>query len=278
MNIKDLKHIQNHQLCILKQLDYICQRESINFYMAYGSLLGTIRHQGTIPWDYDIDVFMTRSEFIRLYEVINDYLPVGLVFKCLYSNNKNIVGLARIYDVNTHIFHKDHYEKNRLDGIHIDIFILDYARAYSTWSKKIILSLCKFLSIAQLDSFEKKWLYNNFNKNLFKRLIVRSSSIISCCLSPDSLQHIISFLVTSKKVSRAYITLLDLKENSYWPVRCFEQFEFKMYEDLIVKVPYGYDELLKLKYNNYLELPPEEERYTSIMEDYIFQDFHQPKV
>lgn len=56
------------QYCLLqlvKEIDAFCKKHDITYYCAAGTVLGAIRHGGFIPWDDDIDILMTRSEFLR---------------------------------------------------------------------------------------------------------------------------------------------------------------------------------------------------------------------
>lgn len=69
------KDIQNVILSIIKDLDRFCRENNIEYYLMGGSALGAMRHQGFIPWDDDLDVFMTYDnyhKFINLYKEKGD--------------------------------------------------------------------------------------------------------------------------------------------------------------------------------------------------------------
>lgn len=68
-NMEILREIQLCQLDILKELDRVCKIYDIKYWLAYGTFLGAVRHQGFIPWDDDLDVHMTMKDF-RKFERI----------------------------------------------------------------------------------------------------------------------------------------------------------------------------------------------------------------
>ena len=87
--------IQQVSLDILKDIHSFCQKENIKYSLAYGTLIGAIRHRGFIPWDDDVDIMMPRPDyerFIRTYHSAQGYeiLPEG---------EESMIAMARVYDV-----------------------------------------------------------------------------------------------------------------------------------------------------------------------------------
>lgn len=66
--------VQSVVLKMLKVLSSICDRHEINYWLDYGTLLGSIRHKGFIPWDYEADVGMLREDYEKLLSV-SDEIP-----------------------------------------------------------------------------------------------------------------------------------------------------------------------------------------------------------
>ena len=71
---EEIKHLQDVELMILKDVVKILEKHNLNYYMYGGSLLGTIRHKGFIPWDDDIDIILFREDFDKALDILNNEL------------------------------------------------------------------------------------------------------------------------------------------------------------------------------------------------------------
>ena len=66
MNKKiDVEELKCIQMDILNSIDLFCKQNNIKYSLAFGTLLGAIRHQGYIPWDDDLDIMLLREDYTK---------------------------------------------------------------------------------------------------------------------------------------------------------------------------------------------------------------------
>ncbi len=115
--------MRSMQLEMLKYIDEICTSNNLRYYAAYGTLLGTIRHNGFIPWDDDIDLYMPRSEYEKFSELLqNDSAYYKTI--SIEENEDYFHPFAKVYDSKTTIIENGIPTKYDM-GVYIDIFIID---------------------------------------------------------------------------------------------------------------------------------------------------------
>ena len=85
----DLKHLQQIELKILKEVISICESNNLKYYAFGGTALGAVRHGGFIPWDDDIDIAMFRDDYDKLLEILDNNLSDEYYVLNLYKHEKN---------------------------------------------------------------------------------------------------------------------------------------------------------------------------------------------
>lgn len=70
----DLRRVQLIQLDMMKEIDRICRKYNLKYNIAFGTLLGAVRHGGFVPWDDDADINMPYEDYLKLIEVIDNEL------------------------------------------------------------------------------------------------------------------------------------------------------------------------------------------------------------
>ena len=76
-----MKTVWAAELEVLCEIALVCEKYNISWYMGYGSLLGTVRHEGFIPWDDDMDICLFREDYHKLLELLPKELPEGYVVR-----------------------------------------------------------------------------------------------------------------------------------------------------------------------------------------------------
>jgi lipopolysaccharide cholinephosphotransferase len=171
-----LRKLQLVELEILDKFVQICEDHGLIYFLAYGTLLGAIRHHGFIPWDDDVDVGMPREDYEKLIEICRNKQPAGYFLQ-----------EGRIYIKYWHIyakFRKNNTRKiepnpppfypNEHRGINIDVFPYDVVS-----SNHLILKIQEFLlRRIRFLLFEKRGYKSDGSKFLIfiKQLISRMIS------------------------------------------------------------------------------------------------------
>ena len=86
----DYKEFQGYQsmaLDILVQLHNICEKNGIKYYLAYGSMLGAVRDNGQIPWDYDIDIWVAFEDSKKLFQALDKELNDSYFYECRLNDH-----------------------------------------------------------------------------------------------------------------------------------------------------------------------------------------------
>lgn len=68
-----MNQIQRIQYDMLVELDEICRKHGLTYYLAYGTCLGAVRHKGFIPWDHDVDVLMPFYDSVELEKYQDEF-------------------------------------------------------------------------------------------------------------------------------------------------------------------------------------------------------------
>ena len=249
LNEEEIKEVE---LGVMDYIHNLCQKENINYSLAYGTLLGAVRHKGYIPWDDDVDISLKRDEYDKLYQaVLRDNDPIYKVAS--WENDARYpYPFYRVYDART--VYENNYIENDIDlGICVDVFPFDY---YADVNKEMAkLDTYRRLSVYTLYGIHSK---NAGLKNIIRYLLVlvfrltrvktwnKKMNLLSMQANDsDSIDYLMENKRTSTKFEK---TLLDKVMDS-------------PFEDRIYKIPEASHQILSAIYgDDFMEIPPVEKR------------------
>ena len=239
--VVDVKKVQDTLLNMAKCIATILEQHSIPHMIAFGTLLGAVRHQGFIPWDDDFDFYLFDDTYDEASDYLRKELPASMFLEDAISETLYFHGWAHVKDMNSkalsHLFPQDSLYTHK--GISIDL--------YRT----------KKMKLSNLEAFLNKENYKYIERRKNKGLI-----------NEEEYKRRMESLKTNEQASKSTIYSDDydiynlvpvykchfMKASSVFPLKRykFETFEFWGPNDA--------DEILTGIYGNYMELPPKDKR------------------
>ncbi|MBD5307789.1 MAG: LicD family protein [Bacteroides sp.] len=119
-----LRQVQMRLLDILLEVDAVCRRNSISYWIGSGTLLGAVRHGGFIPWDDDIDIEMTIDDYRRFLSIAPDQLPPHLCLQNSATDPMFLLSFTKVRDTRSTIVETGPVISSyyRYKGYFIDVF------------------------------------------------------------------------------------------------------------------------------------------------------------
>ncbi|MBE5865436.1 MAG: LicD family protein [Lachnospiraceae bacterium] len=246
---------------LLYDIDVICEKYDIPYFVYYGSLLGAVRHSGFIPWDDDIDIALLREDYEKLMSVLPGELPAGYIVHNPLADDENGEYWGSV--VNSDCIS---IEPGRLQKFHgcpfmvgIDIYPLDFVprdeKAKEEIKQKfhLVWTTCRMAKNPDRSAEEEK----DF-QILLKEVENR------CGVSLDKENGLVGRLVRLANQIAASVKETDGDEigmyidvayrpKGYVSKECFAEIDWMPFENIFVPVAHGYDEILTLIYGDYME-------------------------
>lgn len=250
-----LKEIQNESFKVLLKIKEICEKENLQFFLFFGTLLGAVRHNGFIPWDDDIDVWMPRDDYEKFIEycIVHAEEIKPFELKHYKTCKEYIYPIARLSDSRYTVKYTDTKEYGL--GLFVDIYPVDGYNPVDTAHIRKIKRNTSLIGIMSADKFIPSTV--NPLKNIPKYPVYLFSKF----------RNLNKLLEKQDKLCRKYsMNDCGMVACTIWEAeKPFNKEEIEStvnfsFEGVEMPVPIGYDSILTKLYGDYMKLPPESER------------------
>lgn len=246
--------IKGVALRILHEVDDFCGKRGISYSLAYGTLLGAVRHKGYIPWDDDVDILMTRPNYERfiaefpsseesLFSVASPETDKGFHY-----------AFAKVV-CNATVHEELGYDKY---GLAIDVFPIDKIPVNRHQAIKLLKSQHLIWNIFMLKAM--KW---DSRRGLLKNLIMCLAKTVCCFIPYSALHRRIRKRIDKNGTLHDYnmgCLFSPYGEREIMPKSIFEELGTLEFEGGHYRCLKDYDRFLTAIYGDYMQFPPVEER------------------
>lgn len=244
---------QNEALKTLKELHRVCEKNSIPYQLAFGSLLGIIRDGGQIPWDYDIDVIIPYTSKNDLIDALKKDLDEDFYFYCPENNEKC-----------RHVMMRLAPKGYKTEALHVDVFYyigtpinLEERKKFANEVKQI--SYFHFLKLVKP--------YEESTGNIRKMLGIYKLKLSSMFTSISELRNKYDILCNKYPINESEICIEADSFADWYEIPKEYLIETELINTNIgtFRISSNYRELLKIWYKDYLSIPPIEKRIEEVI-------------
>ena len=242
-----LRQCQLQQFAILVEIDKVCRKHHIEYWLDGGTLLGAVRHQGFIPWDDDIDIAMRKEDVARFLEVAQHELPKNLFVQtpAVEATKEPIVKVRNLNSF--YVEGGDDFSADYQKGVYVDIFpFIPYPAVSQQFTRRFVRGLSRSKSIL---SKPHPYSFRAFAELLWfgaKYLVCLAVWRAACCLLPRNRKMCVI------PENNGYGVVYNLTDMFPLSSATFEGREFP--------VPGNPAAYLTALFGDYMQIPPVEKR------------------
>ena len=248
----EMKKVWETQLKLLSSLLQVCNSYGLRIWADGGTLLGAIRHKGYIPWDDDIDMVMLREDYDKLVEVSSTAFKPPFFFQSAYSEDVPYPrGHSQLRMDNTTAILPTDINQGFHQGIFIDIFPYDAVPEDPISRARLIQERNRMINAMAEYTYGSLSLFNR-SHNRILRGIRREIDEVGFKAYYTRFENLFRAYPVSDNGTVACLTFNpDLKKfqrETAW----YEETLMVPFEDTMIPVPVGYDQILTKQYGDYM--------------------------
>lgn len=261
-----LDKLKQVELQMLKDFHEVCKTNDLHYIIAFGTMIGCVRHKGFIPWDDDIDVAMPYDDYIKFLNNGQVLMGEKYIIQDTVNDPKYRYPFLKIRLKHTCLLNKwTHKYPTKTEGIYIDVFPILYLPRDKRLRRRIEIS-----NIIWGQSFRNYhfgrvtetrggmlrkcaaftfWVINKITPKMFPLKLCWKNARKANDSNSDELYICDFSYPTSMKEFRL-------------PKNVFDTCILMDFENIKVCMPRDYDSIMRNMYGDYMKVPPENERKT----------------
>lgn len=251
-----LDEVKSLELTLLEAFDSFCGTYHLTYYLAYGTLLGAVRHGGFIPWDDDVDVMMPRGDYERLCMIAAapDAISGGMFLGEHRLQDGWPFAYAKVVDTGTSL--DDGTRLGYPLGVNIDVFPIDGVPRTPP-RRQVYAGFTRVLEgLLSLQAMAPR-----VGRSPLKVALLRLAGPLVHLVPRRTLVALRSRLARRYRVEpRGWSGVVSGSFLWSVPTQMLGTAGTITFEGSTVRVPTSPDTVLRAVYGDYLELPPPEAR------------------
>lgn len=248
---RGMQDLQLVELSILHEFVRLCDTHGLRYYLAYGTLLGAVRHHGFIPWDDDVDVTMPREDYNRFAEICRSGdLRHGFRWQSYATETRYPHWFGKLIKTDTVLRQAPSQHLLYEQSVYIDVFPLDGLanKSWEAFAQRVLLGICRL----------------RLSVNLKRTPLKRVAAQLTRVLPRRSVISVIGAINRRYPAGRASKWICvggpyGHRRQSF-PSRWFGLGQARVFEDLTVTGPVEWDRYLAQLYGEYMIPPPPGDR------------------
>lgn len=257
-----LEKVQKILLGYLLEIDRICKKHHIKYFLAGGTLLGAIRHHGFIPWDDDADVMMLREDYDKFQNVVQQELPNNIFMQIPNTEKGNYNPFTKLR-INNTMFATEFTGRfmNMHNGIFFDVLSHDKTGQHK-WSQKLHLMVTMLARSVVFNKWGDTDIKGGGAHPIICKIVDRVKYVIPMRFALWVQNRSLEFF-KNRKTDFLYDGMGRNLSRGAFPAKWLEEAVYVDFEGYQFPVPKEYDKYLTYLYGDYMRMIPVSQRRTS---------------
>lgn len=255
---QSVKQVQQKILEVMKYIDALCRKHGITYFIMGGTALGAVRHGGFIPWDDDLDIFMTPSEYARFKSVFEaEQSPLFILQE--WRTTPNYLEYAKVRMNGTTFIEESFKDRKDLhQGIYVDIMIL-HKVPENQFLQKVVYYESKFVTLYALS--QRNWK----PKTKTQSIVLKSLKFMPCkMMAKMCYKHIYKYDEMTDGFKYCYWITPAKFRSGLFEASFFSESIDIPFEDTVLYGSKKIKEYLAYRYGDYMKLPSAEAQKAAV--------------